>query len=425
MNRHSLIVALLIAVIGLAPPTTRAQEELDENRTVLKRDDPVHSMTEPVYRRLSAAHEQLGEDQLDEALDTLRKLQKTRLNKYEKALVYQTLGFVYAQQSDNENAIKSFEQSLALESMPGQAHQGMLYSLAGLYLAENQFEQSIATIREWFRYEPDPLPDAYMMIASSYTELQQFDAALPYVLMAIDKAEKPRENWYMMALAIHFEKVRFDDAIPVLKTMLEYWPDKPRYWDMLAGSYLEIEDDQKALDTMMLAYNNNMITSESRVLAVVQLNMLQGIPFAAGTILEAELDKGTVAEEKRTLDMLLQAWMTAREYDRAVATINRLTPYAKGGEYFLQAAGIYNETGEWQKVADNAGKALDAGLEEPIQALMLAGTAYSELDRFDEALSAFTEVREIGDNSERRNADSWINFVKEKQQIRNAALASN
>jgi tetratricopeptide (TPR) repeat protein len=152
--------------------------------------------------------------------------------------------------------------------------------------------------------------------------------------------------------------------------------------------------------------------------------MLQEIPFTAGRILEAEMGKGVVAQEKKNLDILLQAWLSAREYDRAVGVINRLAPFAKDGRYFLQAAGIYSELGEWQKVAENAVKALDAGIESPVEALMLAGTAHAELGEFDEALNYFRRVRQSGDTSARRNADSWIVFVEEKRLLKRAALAS-
>jgi tetratricopeptide (TPR) repeat protein len=104
-------------------------------------------------------------------------------------------------------------------------------------MAERQFLKSIETAREWFRYEEDPIPDAYMLIGSSFAELDRFDDALPYVLKAIEKADEPRENWYMLALAIHFQRDRYRDAAAVLTKMLQYWPDKPRYWDMLAGCY--------------------------------------------------------------------------------------------------------------------------------------------------------------------------------------------
>jgi tetratricopeptide (TPR) repeat protein len=414
----------LLIVCCMAGATAASQEELRDDRKIETRPDTNHSMTEAIYKRLAVVHEKLGSDQLDLALADLEKLKNARLNDYEEALVHQTFGFVYAQKNELSKAIASFENSLAIESLPGAAQQGMLYSLAGLYSAEGEYQKSIDTAREWFRYEPDPVADAYILIASGFTELEKYSEALPYALKGIEKSAEPRENWYMLALAIHFQKEQFAAAVPILRTMLNYWPDRPRYWDMLAGAYLELEDDQKALDTMMLAYAKGALTSETRILALVQMNMLQEIPFTAGRILEAEMGKGVVAQEKKNLDILLQAWLSAREYDRAVGVINRLAPFAKDGRYFLQAAGIYSELGEWQKVAENAVKALDAGIESPVEALMLAGTAHAELGEFDEALNYFRRVRQSGDTSARRNADSWIVFVEEKRLLKRAALAS-
>jgi tetratricopeptide (TPR) repeat protein len=292
----------------------------------------------------------MGEDQLDEALADLEKLNSPRLNDYEEALVYQTFGFVYAQKNELPKARGYFEKSLAMESLPGTAQQGMLYSLASLYSAEGQYLKSIETAREWFRYEANPPADAYILIGSAFTELERFDDALPYVLKGIQVASEPKENWYMLALAIRFQKEQFRDAIPMLKTMLKLWPDRPRYWDMLAGCYLEIEDDQNALDTMMLAYENVSLANESRILALVQLNMLQGVPYTAGRILQAEMTSGIVSENKKNLDILLQAWLSAREYHRAIDAIERLAAFADDGRYLLQAAGIYSELGEWEAV---------------------------------------------------------------------------
>lgn len=417
-----LIARILLLIV---PVLCFAQEELNDDRKILKRRDVNAAMSEPVYRKLSAIHDHLGEDELSSALGGLKKLSNQRLSKYEKALVHQTYGFVYAQQGDETQAIRSFEQSIATNSMPALSHQGMLYSLAGLYVAEGQYLKSIDRIREWFRYEKSPNPEAYILIAASFTELQQFDNALPYVLKAIEKAADPHENWYMLAIAIHFQKQHFREAVNMLVTMLQYWPDKARYWEMLAGSYLELEEDKLALDTMMLSYTNGMLTKPTHVRAVAQLNLMHDIPYTAGVILEKEIAKGTIESSEENLKLLLQSWLSAREYDRAVDIINRLETYADGGEYFLQAAQIYNETGEWEKVVENTSKALDAGLKKPADALMLAGSAYSELDRFADATRAFSRAREIGDKNHRRNADSWIAFVKEISQLHNATISSN
>ncbi len=306
-----------------------------------------------------------------------------------------------------------------MKSLPPAAHQGMLYSLAGLLTSEGKYLKSIETAREWFRYEEKPQAAAYMIIGSSFAQLERYDDALPYVLKAIEKSEKPAEGWYMLALAIHLQKERYQQSAKLLLTMLQNWPDKPRYWEMLAGCYLELEDDKRALDTMMLSHNNGMLTTPERIRALAQLNLMRDIPYTAGVILDKAITSGILKGDEKDLKLLLQAWLSAHEYDRAVDAINRLEPYAEDGEYFLQAAQIFNETGEWQKVVDNANKALDAGLKKTGIALLLAGTAYAELGRYDDAVRVFKQVRATADSSQRRNAESWIAFVDEKRQLRN------
>jgi predicted negative regulator of RcsB-dependent stress response len=99
-------------VLLIASSLCFAQEELDDNRKV--RSEVNSAMSEPVYNRLAKIHDLMGEDQLSEALKRLQKLESAQLSKYEKAIVQQTYGFVYAQQGDEKQAIRSFENSLAL-----------------------------------------------------------------------------------------------------------------------------------------------------------------------------------------------------------------------------------------------------------------------------------------------------------------------
>jgi tetratricopeptide (TPR) repeat protein len=176
----------------------QAQEELKEDRTIEQRREATQSMDELVYKRLSAVHEDLGEDRLDEALKGLATLEKMNLNDYELALVHQTYGFVFMRQDKQQMAIDRFEQCLALDALPNLAQQGMLYSLAGLYAANQKFLKAIETMRVWFQY-------------SSYAELKKYDEALPYIQKAIEVSEEPEENWYLLELSIYFEKNRFRD----------------------------------------------------------------------------------------------------------------------------------------------------------------------------------------------------------------------
>ena len=82
-------------LIWLLPALCFGQEELNDNREILKRPETSGAMAEIVYRRLTVVHEQMGEDKLEDAIKGLTKLEGQNLSRYEKALVQQTFGFIY------------------------------------------------------------------------------------------------------------------------------------------------------------------------------------------------------------------------------------------------------------------------------------------------------------------------------------------
>ena len=410
----------LLAAFAMLATSAWAQEELNEDREIKQHKEVTQVMSEPIYRRLGAVHELLGANDYQKALTDLEKLARVPMNRHEESLVQQTFGFIYIQLDRPRDALAAFERSLEIGVLPGDVIQGLRYSLAGLYAAEGEYQKSIDTMRLWFEYEEDPKADAYMMIASAYAELDKLESALPYVQRAISKAEKPNENWYMLELAIHIEANRYREGADVLRRMLAIWPERPRLWDMLASINLELGKDREALDVMMVAYNSGFLDEESKILPVVQLNMLLEIPHVAGSILETELANGNVEENKKNLDMLLSAWIDAREYDKAVAVIDKLGSMTGDGKYFMQKASIHNELGNWEQAAAAARQAIDAGVEDPTDAHMLAGTAYTEMERYRDAIGAFRSAKQSGDAKQRANADSWIAFVEEKIQLQAA-----
>lgn len=402
---------LLLSSVGWA------QEELNDNREIKKHKEATQAMTERVYKRLGNIHEMMGEERYQDALEDVEKLARVPLNDHEKALVEQTFGFLYVQMDRYQEALQRFEKSLSYNALPGAATQGMLYSLAGLYASEARHLEAIATMRRWFQYEADPKAEAYMVIASSFSELERYDDALPYVKKAISKADKPNEDWYMLELAIHIEKNRYADAAAVLRRMLLIWPQKPKYWELLASIYIEMGEDKNALNAMMIAYRNGMVTQSDKLLSLVQLNMLLEIPYTAGVILETEMSKGTVDKTRQNLDMLLVAWTDARAYDKAIGVIEQLAELTGDGDYHLRKARIYNEQGNWEGVTSSVAAALELGVDEPALAHMLAGMAYIELENFAESERAFKAVQASGNAKQRDNAAEWLSFLNEKRTL--------
>ncbi len=409
-NFSRLLTYLLLTafVLLLSAPVIAAEEE--EER-------PQATMSERAYKRLLQAQELMSENRFEEALSKLRAMQKMDLNEYEQALVYQSIGFVFAQQGKYLQAIQNFEACLALRALPVKAQQGMLYSLASLYMSQEMYQKTIDTLQRWLANETDPKPDAFIMMASSYASMNNYRGALPWAKRAVDASPEPKENWYQLLAAIHFELKQYRDAAGVLTKMVGYWPDKLRYWETLSGAYQQEENDKEALVTLNLAYQQGLITDEKKILNLARMRLFLKVPYYAGSLLEAEMAAGRVQRNEKNLELLLSAWTTAREYDKAIAVIDQLAPLKGDGELYLQQAQIYNEKNDWAGVASAVQKALDkGGLKSTGKAYLLQGLAYSEQKKFRDAIAAFRRAQQFEET--RRQAAGWLEYVNDQIEIR-------
>ncbi|MEM8548581.1 MAG: hypothetical protein AAGF46_10525 [Pseudomonadota bacterium] len=416
---------LLTAVLCVSFAVTAwAQEELNDDRVVEEREPGRQIMTEPTYKRLSAIHELMGTEGAEgvdnaEALKRAKALAETsRLNEYERALVLQTIGFLYANDNKLPEAIKYFEDSLALNALGSIEQQGMLYSLASLYASREQFRDAIRTAREWFRYEPDPKADAYILIGSSFAQLEDYRSALPYVKKAIQKADekgkKPVESWHQLELAVYFETDQKPKAIPLLRKMIQLWPDKDTYWETLSGVHMELRQDRDALSTMMVAYHKGLMDDADQVLSLARLNMYLDIPYTAGVILAQEIDSGLVPRTKENLETLKSAWVASQEFDRGLEVMAELGRLTGDPTYSIDRAKIFNEKADWANTIAAAQESLEQGYDKPGEAYLLIGSAYAELGELNNAIKALRGAESEGTPDERRNARAWISFVQDR-----------
>ncbi len=400
-----------------------AQTEID--LLMPKPREIIPEVSDGVYLKLETVGKLLDEENFDRALVEMQQLERRSLNKYERAAVWQMIGYVHGVMGNSTLAIEHLEKALAAQALPQIAHQGVLYSLASLYSGEGEFQRSIDLLQLWFQYEEEPIADAYMLMGSWHAALSRYEDALPFVKKAIAIVETPFESWYALEIDIHFALQNYVEVIPVLKSMLSYWPRKPRYWNMLASAYLELDDDKAALDVMMTAYNNNQLTDPQRILGLVGLNVAYDTPFTAGSILENEMNAGVVPDDLANLKSLLQIWLDAREYTRAIVTIEKIIAIESDSNFLLQAAKIQVKTGDWRGAADSATKALAAGVDNPVSALILQGTALAELDEYEEALVIFRKVTVSGNEGEQQTAAAWIRYIEERLSFQSQVAATS
>ena len=416
MTRPSPLHSFLLGAAGIVAASWVGAQDVQEAGTEVRGPRSVQ-MSEEMYRQLSALHELLGEDQTDEVLTRLEALRRQNLNAYEEALIYQTEGISHAQAGNYALAIAAFRRCVELDALSNLAQQSTLYSLAGLLTGEGQFEEAISTMLTWLRFAQEPVAaDAYMLIGSSYSEMAELDAALPYVQEAISRAEVPNESWYRLELSIHVERSDYESVVGLLRQMVVLWPDNARYWEMLASAYTELEEDSSALATLTVAYKRGLVTEQSRLLDLARLNLFLDIPYEAGRLLETEIGNGRVASSQETLGLLLSAWTVAREFDKALSVIDALAALSDDGADYLRKARLLTEQEDWPGVVDATEQALErGGIEREGDAWILKGMAHAELEQYDRALAAFEEASRLGDDAQ-RNARAWIGYVRDRRQ---------
>jgi tetratricopeptide (TPR) repeat protein len=421
-----------IGILGLSllvlDTPASAQEETKCEPGAVDRKERASLIGERTFRRMSAISELIGNQEYNEALKALRALDKPSLNDYESAMVNQYLGYVYTGQGKYTESIPYFEKALQLDALPNAGHFGLMYSLAQLYAGEGQHQKTVDLMLQYLEFQCDPPPQAFIALASSYANLKQYDQALPWVQKAIEKAgDKAQESWYQLELAIYFDKGDYPSAARLLRSVLTRWPDKLKYWEMLSGAYQEQNKDLEALAALMVAYRKGLFEEvsptlsaeqrEKKLLNIVRMNLFVEVPFNGGEILEREMEAGRIQRTEKNLELLLSAWTAAREFDKAVATIDRLAPMKPDGEMYLQKAQLLAEKSDWSGTIDAARQAISkGGLKSPGGAYLLIGIAANELQDFQQAIEALKEARKFDEKS-RRQASDWIKFVEDRMAV--------
>lgn len=407
-----LAAVLMLAVVGVP---AAAQEG---PKPEIERKDPGVLMGERAFRRFERIQELFSENKYQETLAAVQSYLATDLNPYEQAMGEQIYGFTLISLDRLNEAVPRFEKAIELDALPNNAHFSMMRSLAQLYASREEWQKSIDMMTKYLRYQPTPSPEDSIMMAQNYAQMNRYREALPWVDRAIaEGGAKAQESWYQLKLAIYFELKDYRGALPVLKVMVSRWPNKLTYWETMAGAHQELNQDADALAALMTAYDGGLITTEPKLLNLVRMSMYLDLPYQGGQILARAIEAGQVEANAANLRLLLQAWTSAREYNRAGAVIDRLAPMTGEGDLFVQKARLMMEQNEWQPTVDAGRQALELGnVDKPGAAWLMIGIAEMELGNLREARRAFQQAQEFDANT-RRQAREWQRFVEDRIQV--------
>ena len=287
-------------------------------------------------------------------------------------------------------------------------------------MMQENYKAALSMLNKWFAVVEKPSAEAYILRAQMQFQLEQYGKALPDVKKAItltkEQGQQPKENWLLLERAVYYQNKDFNSLARCLQDLAMLYP-KSQYWVQLAAVYSELDKPLKELSTLETAYDKGMLSKEAELVNLAQALLAQEIPFKAAVVLSKGIQDKIVKPSVRNLSLLGDAWMLAKEYDKAIMVMGKAAEASQAGMDFYKLAQIHTERQEWDLALKNINKALQLGeLAQPYQAHILKGLVLFNLNDLGSARKSFELAQQDKDGA--KAAAQWLRYIASEQQRR-------
>lgn len=437
------VFTLLVTITtskAFAAQITTADENGADKKNIAKQSyresKKVPAMRNRVYAQLARAQQLADEGDkiegfavLDEVKDRLDSL-----NSYERAMLFNFYGFMYYGNDDLTLAIDSFNHVTAETEIPDTLIISTLYSLAQLTMQQQNYKEALDYLTQWQKLNDKQLtPNQEMLFAQVYFQDKDFVNSLKHIEIAVSlvevKNKLPKENWLTLQRATYYELKQPKQVTKVMEKLVRLY-DKPQYWLQLSSMYGEIGEEDKQMAVMEAAYQAGYITKKSDILTLAQLYLFHGAPYKSAAILDDAIEQGSIFADEDNLSMLARAYLSAKEDDKAIKVLIRVSDIAQSGEHDALLAQTYLNTEQWQaavnastlallRYADEQGKVNK--VNDIANMYLILGMANFNLKKFERSLASFTKATKF--ISTKKTALQWGKYVEREQQQHKVQLA--
>jgi tetratricopeptide (TPR) repeat protein len=410
-------VSLLLAFSGVTDSIADSIDEEEFDLATLREEREeklqryfVRALTQ---KRLNTATELLEEGQFAAARKKLEEMKFSRLNPYERALAYRFLAYASIGQEDSEAAVLYFEKVIEQAALAIDDEASVRFSTAQIYASLEEWQKVETGLREWFRYVESPNGVAYYLLAISHYRRGQFVEALIPALTALEITPEPNESWLQLVAALYLQNEEYDSAVPILEELVTRFPRK-RYWVQLSLIYGARGDYEHALQIQQLAYAQGLLTKNDELRRLARTFLFHQLPHPAAQLLERGLEEGRIERDGEILELLGNAWIAAREYEKSIEPLQQAAAMAEDGRLYLRLGQVRVQRENWKEATELIQKAIEkGGLEDAGKAHLLLGISYYSDDHPKSARSAF--VRAQKHKSTRTDATAWLEHIARQE----------
>ena len=366
-----------------------------------------HELMSPsIHKKLSQTYTTKNHDK---TLKILKKLESQKLRPFEKAQVYQALGFVYLQKNEFKTSIDSFNKALDLKILPLSSALASMYTVSQLHMAQKDYKNGLKRLINWFHHVKNPDPSAYVLTASALFELNQKKSALIFINKALKQKASPPENWLQFAVTLNYENKNYTEASALLKVLTQRYPQKKKYWKQLVGLHFHLDQLKTALATIQMANKMGHLIKEKELLNLVHLQITEGLPYKGAKTLKHLIQNKKVKESKKHLEILAQAWIQAEEPDKALAPMEKAAQLSEDGVTAARYGHLLLELEKFELAIKTYSMSLKKGGISKEHVYLSRGIAYFHLKDYKKSLNDFKKAMDKENTKE--IAQQWINYL--------------
>lgn len=286
------------------------------------------------------------------------------------------------------------------------------HTLGQLYCTEAQWKNCIREISQWMQQpEAKARAEDYLLLAQANAQLERWREVLPPIRAAISQRKVAPASWYLLQIGAHVQLKQWAGAVRQQQQLVQHYADKPEYWRQLVSLQVRQGAEKQALATQRLGYQRGLLNEARDYRLLAQLLLNQQLPYVAGEILDKGVRKGVLRANAKNLDLLANAWIRAREDQRAINVLNRLQAQAPRQSRAVRLAQLHLKTGQWHSAETLLLKALQQKPAKPAELQLLLGIARVNMKQFEQARSAF--VNASREDRYARSVAGWMRYLEQ------------
>ena len=427
-NRFLQRVWLFLICTIFATGTIFAQDDEREERDNAKTKQ-AQAVSKEVYDRIQKAQELIDADDPQGALRILTALEtKKGITEYELQNVLNYIGFVHYNLEDIDAAMAAYEKMINIPSIEPQIKKSTIYTMAQFSTMQENYNQALDYLNDYFALETNPAPDNYILYAQNLYQVNRYEDMIEPVEKAISEAQRRelevKEDWYVLLNFAYFQQEDYAKVRDIQKILLVNWPKK-RYWFSLAGAYTELGEDDNLLAAYDAAYTQGMFDKESEYVTMAQLYMQYEVPYKAATVMDEQMKAGVVAKDAKNYRLLSQALTLAAEDEASIPALQEAARLSDDGELNLRLGNAHLNLGQYSECVSAIRDGLrKGGIKSPDNAQISLGMCLYNQKEYQDAIAAFREAGKSQRSS--RIARQWTSVIEsDLERNRQIQLAEN